>query len=693
MTGSYGVYPEAQDVIEDGESGVIVVRNRFYEVAHSLKHGGAVCSIRLLHAGGENLLTGVPCGGELAVAGAAKSFAPGAATQVEVRRGPEPTLVFRTPLTDADGRDCGVVLTVSYEHRWGHVRVRQTLEFPDAGLEVRRLLLHRWVLTPELTHVAIRPNACLDGAASPHYATGDCHMGRFAPGSGFNRAYQSRFVPRYVGFATPGRQGLEWFVGSDLAQWDYQLTGAPGRGSLRIEPRTAPPAVVMSVCALDLPMGGVKVRGRQTFDSTIGIPVISGRAHTPFLNKSFRRGCWPADADVADWARRGIRTAHFHHDGDSNRDGIFWRDGAYPPFEPADMREYDRVVAACRRNGIRVATYFSNKELHPSVQAFKDHGTEWARLADDRRQVLHNAAFGGMFGAQMCLRSGWLDWFKAYVDKVLAHHDLDGVYYDWNVPLYCHNPAHADGVVAGANDAPRKDALGTWEFSPEGHWDVDELLDLMQWTRQRVGPDGLCIVHSSSPPMAALENYVDFVAVMEGGYSKLATGAPALDELPLEWNFMGARSRGVIGYGCLEASAPARVHRQMTLRCLLAGAAPWPALDLDLEMFAPLAGREFSRFVFHDWRNRIAAVRDTGAATAVYRGADRMLVLVGDLEGRARETRCTVDAGGGALGAHAEYRITTGGCSVKVGRDELMRTGVPVKLPADDVATIEIEPG
>lgn len=685
-----GVYPERQEVIEDGERGLIVVRNRFYEVAHSLKHGGAIGSIRLLNAGGGNLLEGEPCGCELALTGAVKAFAPGPEARVEVRRGPEPTLVVRAPLKDADGLDCGAVLTVAYEHRWGHIKVRQEIEFPGAGLEVKRLLLHRWVLPPELTHFAVRPNACLDGAASPHYATGDCHMGRLAPGGGFNRAYQSRFVPRYVGFTEPGRQGLEWFVGSDLAQWDYQLTGAPGRGSLRIEARSNPPAVALSICALDLPMGGVKVRGRHAFDSYIGIPVISGRAHVPFLNKSFKRHPWPTDAEIAGWARRGVRTAHFHHDGDSNRDGVFWRDGAYPPFEPADMREYDRAIAACRRNGIRVATYFSNKELHPSVYAFKDHGRQWARLADDRRQVLHNAAFGGMFGAQMCLRSGWLDWFKAYVDKVLAHHDLDGVYYDWNVPLYCHNTAHAGG--AAATDGPREGTLGTWEFSPAGHWDIDELLDLMRWTRQRVGPDGLCIVHSSSPPMAALENYVDFVAVMEGGYSKLSTGAPALADLPPEWSFMGARSRGVIGYGCLEDSAPERVHRQMTLRCLLAGSAPWPALDRDLEMFAPLAGRDFSPFIFHDWRNRIAVARDAGTATAVYRGEERMLVLVGEMEGLARETRCTVDAGGGALGAHAEFRITSGGSSVKVGRDELMRTGVRVKLPADGVTLIEIEP-
>ena len=74
----------------------------------------------------------------------------------------------------------------------------------------------------------------------------------------------------------------------------------------------------------------------------------------------------------------------------------------------------------------------------------------------------------------MCLRSGWLDFLKFSIDRVLKNHPLDGVYYDWNVALLCSNPLHE-----GNRDraAPAK-----------GHWDMDELLDLMEWTRRRVGP-------------------------------------------------------------------------------------------------------------------------------------------------------------------------------------------------------------
>ena len=83
----------------------------------------------------------------------------------------------------------------------------------------------------------------------------------------------------------------------------------------------------------------------------------------------------------------------------------------------------------------------------------------------------------------MCLRSGWLDYLKLSIDRVLKNHPLDGVYYDWNVALYCENPLHEGKAPANR---------------PRGHWDMDELLDLMEWTRQRVGPDGLVIIHNTT---------------------------------------------------------------------------------------------------------------------------------------------------------------------------------------------------
>jgi hypothetical protein len=184
------------------------------------------------------------------------------------------------------------------------------------------------------------------------------------------------------------------------------------------------------------------------------------------------------------------------------------------------------------------------------------------------------------FGAQMCLRSGWLDYLKASIDRVLTHHPLDGVYYDWNVALLCCNPRH---------EKPKADGTAG------GHWDIDELLNLMEWTRRRVGPRGLIIVHNTTTPMFATENFADDVVANEWGYGKWSEKGPSLAELPLEWSLVSARRRGVISYGQLDARAPRRLHRLFALEALLGGGHPMAGQSGD---FRDVPGSQT------DWRAR-----------------------------------------------------------------------------------------
>jgi hypothetical protein len=211
---------------------------------------------------------------------------------------------------------------------------------------------------------------------------------------------------------------------------------------------------------------------------------------------------------------------------------------------------------------------------------------------------------------------------------VLKNHSLDGVYYDWNVALLCCNPRH-EKLKAGQPAV--------------GHWDIDELLNLMEWTRRRVGPRGLVIIHNTTTPMFATENFADDIVANEWGYGKWSGKGPNLQELPLEWSLVGARSRGVISYGQLDAQAPRRLHRLFALEALLAGVTPWPASPETFELFQvlrPIGALESCRFA--DWQNQAVTIRGARSASALYSRPNESWLVLGNLDESAQEVRCVL---------------------------------------------------
>jgi hypothetical protein len=431
--------------------------------------------------------------------------------------------------------------------------------------------------------------------------------------------------------ADPGIEGLEWFVSSDLAQWDLQLAPRRGQGRSVLQSGPASGGIAFSVSPFQSAQSPIVPPQCVTFDYYLGWPLLEGHAVKPWFHASFNRnrGNWVSPEQIQNWAQSGIETVHCHNDGDAYGDGLFWRDGSYPPYP--DMDRYNQVITNCHKAGIRVATYFSNKELHPSTPQFQADGTNWGRM--NRAGALQHNFFNekSEFGAQMCLRSGWLDYLKTSIDRVLTQHPLDGVYYDWNVALLCCNPRHEKSTAHSAMAA---------------HWDIDELLNLMEWTRHRVGPKGLVIIHNTTTPMFATENFADDIVANEWGYGKWTGQGPALQELPLEWSLVGARRRGVISYGQLDAQSPRSLHRLFALEALLAGVTPWPASEATYDLFPilrPIGSLETCRFA--DWRNQAVTLQGGRTASAIYSRPNESWIILGNLDDTPREVRCTLNPG------------------------------------------------
>jgi len=621
-------WPQPYTVQQDNAAGRLSLATPYYLVEHDLRKGGAISRIRLTHGQAENLLAAPMAMRLQDDQGVTFTDLGDSAPRVEHRRnGLAEIVTVEARLLDPQGRASGVRVKTVFEYRWGYVRIRRELERSADPFRAREVTPIVTVLSPRLTRYGYREGTTEDEGAPP-FAFGSNRWGALGVEQSAKPALDIPHVPRSMLFADPGVEGFEWFLGSDLAAWDLQLTGRRGQGRCLLTPKASPAGWALSVSVLQSAGSAVALPGLCRLDWCLGLPILEGHARAPWLHTSFNRnrGEWVPPDQIRRWAESGIQTVHCHNDGDYYDDGLFWRDGAYPPYP--DMDRFDAVLEGCRRAGIRTATYFSNKELHPTTREFQAHGLEWGRM--NRKGDLQHNMFRAQseFGAQMCLRSGWGTCLRTSIDRVLKNHPLDGVYYDWNVALLCCNPLH-EGKTAGTAAA--------------GHWDMDELIEFMEWTRQRVGPRGIVIVHNTTTPMFATENFADYVVANEWGYGTWGDKAPALEDLPLEWSLVGARARGVISYGQIDDKASRRLHRVFALEALVSGVTPWPASPEAIELSAllhPLGPIAACRFA--DWRSPAVQLEGASCAAAVYSRPGRSYVLVANLDAAAREIPCTI---------------------------------------------------
>jgi hypothetical protein len=669
--------PQAYTVKVDEDKAVLTLATQYYEVQHALKKGGAIASVRLRNGSGTNLVLE-----PLSV-----SIQDDGGRVYSDLNDPKPVVTHETKggrqlvnvtsqLLDPDGHSMGVSVATTYDYRWGYVKIHREFAMPSGGARVRDFCALSAAFAPSLTRYGYREGTT-EAEGAPAFSFGSCRWGKLeAPASPVTLAY----LPRYLMLAKPDVEGIEWFMSSDLSQWDAQLTDSRGQARFTIAKDAGPKGVRVSISPYFSTNSSLSLSQKLKFDSYLGVPILEGRARKPWFHTSFNRnrGDWVSPQQINTWKANGIQTVHCHNDGNYYDDGLFWRDGSYPPYP--DMPAYDKVIAGCHDAGIRVATYFSNKELHPSTPEFRDHSSEWARM-NAKGQIQHNFYRGtNEFGAQMCLRSGWLDFLKSSIDRVLVNHRLDGVYYDWNVALLCCNGRH-EGLKPGEPG--------------RGHWDIDELVDLMEWTRQRVGPKGMVIIHNTTTPMFCLENLADYIVANEWGYGKWTGNGPELDQLPLEWSLVGARSRGVISYGQLGADSPKRLHRVFALQALLSGVTPWPANEETFEIFRGLANlSDLESFQFRGWRNEAIKLTGTRTASAVYSRPGEATLVVANMSEKPQTITCSLNL------ERLPFPLKQPASAILSGREELpiefsqlVTGGVSLPVPGDSALFIHIKEG
>ena len=707
-----GWWPQGYSVHRDDIAGILVLSTSYYTFQHDLKRGGAITKISLTYGKAENLLlrpmeTRVRLMKELKtdksgrwrrVRDTYSDIYDSSPSVLHAKSGQTEIVTVESALLDNEGKDSGVIVKTTYRYRWGYIKIHKEFIAAKEPVKVRNMCVLNTMVDPSLVDYGYRPSVSEEMGNSPHsWQNGQIRRwGKIRPGTHFDLPFRTRYVPRYLVLANHGVEGIEWFMSDDLSQWDYQVSGQPGTGYCELRPSTNPLGIAVSIYPLNLsasfnlPRGGfVELKESYKFDYYIGVPILEGHTYNPWLNKSYRvnKGNWVSEEEIKKNADDGIVTMHLHNDGDSNRDGLFWRDGSYPPYPPEEMKKMDKVIETIHKHGMKTAPYFSNHELHQSTEEFKKFGEEWGRKPDDQGNLRPNY----YYGAHMCLKSGWLDFFKFSVDRVLKNHDFDGVYYDWNIAMFCNNPLH---VGKTSNQVSGERGLGAHALSPTGHWDIDELIDLAEWTRERVGHDGIVILHNTLVPMFTTENFANYVVGMEFSYGRLSVSVPRPHELPLEWNFVNARPRAVIGYGTIARGAPKRIFQLHAITTLMTGVAPWPASDEAIELYnilKPLGDLE--QYKFENWRNKAVKLDDRDCISAVYSSPGEAYILLANLEPELKKVRCVIKPENlpYPLSSVLSAEILSQDKSISLDANKLTIGGEEINIPADDAVLIHIK--
>lgn len=600
------------------ENGDVVVSCQYWQVRHGSSCGGNIAGILFPHGSGRNIFAApVSTQVGLFAKGTFPTFENAADSSPRLTHGAAGEIVYvesESALAGPKGDHLPAKVRHRFEyHPWGYIRQRVSVQCLKPIPDVWQVQIARPVVARHLDEFTYRRSPI--EAESWSMSCGIPRWFQLHGGEDFNDqgAAMAGNLPLHFIFLQRGVEGFDWFMAANIDQWRRQMLDIPHVNQFRVGYRADLDGYEVRICPADYWHATTTLKGTYAFDFFMGLPFVrdrvrplvrcigglleqrAGRAHPEF----------PATATIEQFGRHKVELTRLHNDGPAP-DGIFWRDCAYPPYPSKRMRAMDRCIHRLHRNDVKVVPYFSLHEWHPDAAPFLKMAPKWRRAIDRKSTMLHNKTPVGEFGAQMCLRSDWLPFRKKTIDVVLKNHAFDGVYYDWTFALPCVHSGHA----------------------PYLHWDVEEFIDLLEWTRERVGPAGVMYLHMSGMPFIVAENMATSILTLE----EFAPHKVHPDMFPPNAQFMKTCPHGV-----LVAGQSVREPKRFTLCALLNNVSPDSRDPQVLAAFKTLAGIDFTRYRhFENHHTKAIQVSSPDVRVAMYWNEDEALVLLANLAPQPR---------------------------------------------------------
>lgn len=612
------------------EKDAIVVRNEFWEVRHNLAAGGCWDSIKFFKGTRKNFLTG-PVSARYRILEPSPQSDASSPLFYEQKFDRKPkvtvgqtadglTVTAEGTFALKDGSTLPIHYRQRYEYRpFGLVAIDFEVTADQERNDVVEVVAADIPMRPGLTHTYIRPHP-ITHRSSDLVGFGDWYALPKPEGR-----LSWRFVPQHVVCFEKNSEGLEFYPESNLSAWDTAFNTDPGLGLYSVYGSYDTPGgtnLAISPYCSAYRRNPTKLSGATKLRYYIGLPFIKDRqtVHSPYFHAG-TGSRWASDEDLAEMASAGVKLIRFHND--YRKDGPFWHDGMYPPYDAEGMKQLRRVIDTSHRLGMKVVPYISVKEFHPDSPGFKENAAAWKQTPGPTFPELHTWAGTGEFGQLMCLQSGWNQFRKDSIETILSDLPWDGLYFDWCTPHPCRHPDHVKGAAY--------------------HTDQEAFFDFMAWCRKRVGPDGIIMSHLSGLPQIAVENMSDIALIYEDLYGAVHPQTPG--EFPPQCEFMPIAPRHFCAWG--KVGGP--TIRMCLMTSLLAGAAPTPSVPTRaMHAVSVDMVEEFKKFGLEDLASyRFVTANDkpveTGAEkvfASLYYRKDEALIYVGNCSDKAR--RCSL---------------------------------------------------
>ncbi len=605
------------------DKGDLTISSPYWCVVHRASAGGAISSVRFYHGSRRELLC-EPDETSVTANGTRYSSRFCRDAHIEVSRESEDLVRVHAfgPLLSADGESAGLRFSNSYEyHPWYALR-RCSIVAERSVPGVGELQVARLALSPALDECYWRPSAW-DVARWSRVVF---------PGP---PAFDLPTGWAYIGVFRRGVEGVELFPTSDLTPWEQQTFPGGGRAQYAVVGNdVGGPTILLQPYAHDEP---ITLDQRLTYDFYMGLPPIKEKPGRPVMGPGVVVG-WLSDTSFDEIIDVKPQFLWYHY--------LLGPAGLVMKNEQS-VERVKQEMARFHEAGIRLIAYTWFNSMGSNEDARKKGAEEsWFKMPTSDPK----SAGGVCYDSE-----GYREWLKDIEDRMFRQTPVDGIYYDWMGAFTCYNTAHGSGK----------------------HYSIDGVLDMLRWTRERLGDDGLIVGHigggAGEYPCATLEAYTTGVVTLEELYH--GTKLPMIDDVQASLEFMGATPRIVCSALCsvrarrypeseyVEKVMP--VIRELITKCFLWGYFPYRGYGPrelpegqrffryeDLEdnwgydrEFRTLKGIDFSDYTFRSFARQTAVELDNDFARAsVFFGdRDALVIIANPDSGDPQEVSFRVD--------------------------------------------------